>query len=248
MANPGTTTYPAAYDNFDNPVAGVNYENESGYSHAALHSQVHDAIEKIEAALGTHTAGTAVYAKNDGTVSNLEIIGGTQTSGKFDGGTIINSVIGTTNIITLGSIVTNSITADGQNDIVLSPGTAKFVKFQSSRQDSTTNTYQPNSVIQSGWTQIQWGTAVTRIAGTVTFPVAFTSAPIVNCTFLGFKTSGGSATSITQFTATTDDTNSSPRALNITGTSFTPELEFVTGNFGTAYFAGVSWIAIGTIA
>lgn len=248
MANPGTTTYPAAYDAFDNPVAGVNYENESGYSHAALHSQVHDAIEAIETALGTHTAGTALYIRDGGTLTDVEVIGGTQTSVLFDGGTLTNAVIGTSNTITYGSVVTNTIVADGQNDIVLTPGTAKFTKFQTVRQDSTTNSYQPKTVIQTGWTQIQWVASGSRLQGTVSYPVAFTAAPVVVCNFLGFKASGGSATAITQFTSTTDDTNSGVRALNITAGSFTPELEFATGNFGTAYFAGVSWMAIGTIA
>jgi hypothetical protein len=58
MSNSGSTTYPGTLDTFNNPVVNVTLENEAGYSHAALHSQVHDAIEAIESTLGT-TGGTS---------------------------------------------------------------------------------------------------------------------------------------------------------------------------------------------
>lgn len=86
MANTGTTTYPQAIDNYTNPVANVNYENESGFSHAALHSQVHEAVKAIENALGTYTSGTNVFAKKNNETFGTPLV---------TGGTLNNAVIGT---------------------------------------------------------------------------------------------------------------------------------------------------------
>lgn len=85
MANPGTTTYPGTLDAFDNP-GTATYEDDAGYSHFGLHSQVHDAIEAIQSVLGTN-GGTSV-------LKNF-------TAGQFpirvnSGGTMVQTVIGGT--------------------------------------------------------------------------------------------------------------------------------------------------------
>jgi len=58
MANTGTTAYPAAFDDFTN-VGTATYEDDEGFGHTDLHNQAHEAIEAIEAVMGT-TAGTSV--------------------------------------------------------------------------------------------------------------------------------------------------------------------------------------------
>ncbi len=58
MANPGTTKYPGQLDDFDNP-GTATYEDDTGYGHELLHSQVQDATEAIEVTVGT-TAGTNI--------------------------------------------------------------------------------------------------------------------------------------------------------------------------------------------
>jgi hypothetical protein len=58
MANTGTTAYPAALDDFTN-VGTATYEDDAGFGHTDLHNQAHEAIEAIEAVVGT-TAGTSV--------------------------------------------------------------------------------------------------------------------------------------------------------------------------------------------
>jgi len=69
MANTGTTVYPGALDNYTN-VGTATYEDDAGFSHVTLHNQVHEAIEAIEATLGT-TSGTNAFIKNTGgTITN----------------------------------------------------------------------------------------------------------------------------------------------------------------------------------
>ena len=115
MSNTGTTLYPTAYDAFDNP-STTTLENESGFSHAALHSQVHDAIEALERALGTHTLGTAVFAKRNnetfgtvmitgGTINTVVIGTATATGGTYTSITANSAIIGTPSI-TGGTIAT----------------------------------------------------------------------------------------------------------------------------------------------
>jgi len=83
MANPGTTKYPAALDDFTNP-GTATYEDATGYEHDLIESQQHDAIEAIQATLGT-TAGTSIIA--GWSAGDLAC--------KTDGGTVNNAVIGT---------------------------------------------------------------------------------------------------------------------------------------------------------
>lgn len=254
MSNTGSTVYPTAYDSFDNPTT-TTLEHQSGYSHAALHSQVHDAIEKIQTSLGTHPAGTAVFAKRNnesfgtpdiigGTISDGELIGGTVTSSRFDGGTIVNSLIGT-NQITGGTVSVNTINSDGQEHITLTPGTAKLVRIQTIRQDITTNTYQPKTIIQYGWNYIQGDGSNSRLSKDITFPVPFQSPPVVRTNFLAFC--GSVPVSISNFTTTTDSVFEW-RAYNIGTSTFRAEFKTPSSAPGTANFIGFSWEAFGTIA
>lgn len=83
MSNPGTSTYPAALDAFDDP-GTATLQNQAGYSHSALHSQVHDALEKIENVLGTTSGTSNVFAKkNNETFGTPSITGGTIGSAVF---------------------------------------------------------------------------------------------------------------------------------------------------------------------
>lgn len=254
MSNTGTSSFPTAYDAFDNPTS-TTLENQSGFSHSALHSQVHEAIEKIETSLGTHSVGTAVFAKRNnesfgtpditgGTMTDAAFIGGTLTSMKFDGGTVINAIVGTPSI-TGGTINLNVINSNGQEHIKITPGTAKLVAIQTVRQNITTNTYQPNTIIQYGWNYIQGDGSNTRLSKDITFPIPFQSAPVVRTNFLAFC--GSTPVSITNFTTTTDSVFEW-RAYNIGTSTFRAEFKTPSSPPGTANFVGFSWEAFGTIA
>lgn len=103
MSNTGTTTYPATLDDYTNP-GTANLENEAGYSHASLHSQVHEAIEAIESTLGT-TAGTSVL--KDFTAGDFPL--------RIDGGGTLQSTTigGTASSITLGTPTMDFWTTSG---------------------------------------------------------------------------------------------------------------------------------------
>jgi len=57
------TVYPAAIDNFTDPTAGDNL-NSAGVIHATLHTNVNDAVNAIEAELGTNPKGAAISVKD----------------------------------------------------------------------------------------------------------------------------------------------------------------------------------------
>lgn len=57
-SNSGTTVFPGGLDDYANPLT-TTYEDDVGYSHVTIHTQVHAAIEAIEVTVGT-TAGTGV--------------------------------------------------------------------------------------------------------------------------------------------------------------------------------------------
>ena len=57
------TAYPAGLDTFDNPTDTTQMD-DAGFEHDLLHSDVNDAIEAIEAELGTDPAGASVTVKD----------------------------------------------------------------------------------------------------------------------------------------------------------------------------------------
>ncbi len=134
MSNTGTTAYPATLDDYTN-VGTATLENSVGYSHRSLHNQVHEAIEAIEATLGT-TAGTSVIAGwsagavaakknndtlgtptlNAATLSGVGTVSGTVVGGAFTnpattGGTITTAVLNAPTMTGLGTI-TGTINSD----------------------------------------------------------------------------------------------------------------------------------------
>ncbi len=108
-SNPGTTKYPAILDDFANP-GTATYEDTTGYEHDLVESQQHDAIEALEATVGT-TAGTGVLTNfSAGDLAarvNSETLG-TPTIGTAD---IIGGAIGTADI-TGGSVTTATMVAN----------------------------------------------------------------------------------------------------------------------------------------
>lgn len=170
---------------------------------------------------------------NGVTVSSVNL-----KSGAISGAT---TIVGS-GAATLGSVVTNTIGANGANHLALSAGTSKLVKTTLLRQDDTTNTYQVgNSVMLTGWGVITPG--VTNTASeTVTFGITFLQRPIV------VLTPGGDAVSAATYGSgnNTLQGNLAGKATAITTTSFAAYI-FAGGNWAAGNTVFYQWMAIGEI-
>lgn len=126
-----------------------------------------------------------------------------------------------------------SLQVDGKN-------IKKIIDVQ--RQDNTTNSIQEESIVVSGWGFVL-GDGDDAAVGTITFPVTFTSKPIVVVGALGIK-SGSDPADIGDFSAQTF----SSTAYNISTTGFGVVITNVRGNTHTSTNRlGYSWIAFGKV-
>lgn len=97
--------------------------------------------------------------------------------------------------------------------------------------------------IQSGWGAVI-GVAANSVTETVTFPTAFSVAPIVSMQYIGFKTGSSYPTTITDTTA---GANQLCGAGNITTTNFAAMVadKVTATNLSTTIVYAYTWIAIG---
>ena len=192
---------------------------------------------------GTHSGGVLANntigtpAVSAGTWSNPQLIGTPQITG----GTVANALIGTSQI-TGGTATLNTINANGQNNITITPGTASHIRMQYLRQDDTTNTYTTGIIIQHGWGYIQSLNGTTLLTKAVTFGTAFTAAPVVLINAIGFKNGTPPPTDITQFISTSDQNTG---LVSPATTGFSAVVRDVAG--GTQFYWGFSWIAAGQL-
>ena len=94
---------------------------------------------------------------------------------------------------------------------------------------------------QTGWNYTTNPGGANSASKTVTFPTAFSVAPKVIVTALGYKT-GGTPTSVTEFNGLFSGTIATPYVANITTTGFTIYIVAAVGTFG-ASFNGFTWSA-----
>lgn len=147
----------------------------------------------------------------------------------------------------LGRIRVNGLIGTG--DIVLTPAASNIVKSQHNRQDASTNSVAANQVTQVGWGFIT-GNGANQRTSTVTFPQAYTSAPIVVVTQLGFRNNASAPTDITQFTtaATFQVGEIHTTAQSISTTGFQVLMDVgIPANWTSSIHMGYTWMAIGTI-
>lgn len=126
MANSGTTTYPAALDNYTN-VTTSTYEDDTGFGHDTLHNQVHEAIEAIEATLGItggskpfYLVGSSAPAEyiTDGTNDEVEIQAAIDAATTAGGG-IVHLTKGTFNINSPGLAMRDNVILEGQGEATI---------------------------------------------------------------------------------------------------------------------------------
>jgi hypothetical protein len=126
--------------------------------------------------------------------------------------------------------------------------TSTGVKLHAPRQDDTTNSYPTGLLIQHGWGYVAGDNVSRSINDTeITFPTAYTSAPIVVVSG-GLANTGAAPTSITGFGVTSNTTAGS---LAISTTGFTATVRRIStdgadpGVFATGSQYAYQWIAIG---
>jgi hypothetical protein len=118
------------------------------------------------------------------------------------------------------------------------------MRIFSRRQDDTSNSITPNTRVASGIGKVPGaGTASSDVSEAVTFPVAFTTNPIVVCQFAGFMAVSG-----TYNPTGVDDTwgGATFSAEKATTTGFTARgRRNDGGSFASTSDYYYSWIAIG---
>lgn len=197
----------------------------------------------------TLTSGTL----NNVVIGTPTITGGALNNGavgtsQITGGTLNNAVIGTP-AITGGTATLNTINANGDNAIVITPGTSKHLKTQMNFTQGASSSYIPNFVTQGGWGYFT-GNGAINLEGSISFAQSFGTLLGIVITAIGYKAGTTPPTSITQF----DNNMGNMSAIYSAGyksagtTGFNPNIRCETGaTFSTANCYGYSWLAFGVI-
>lgn len=167
---------------------------------------------------------------------------------------IVKGDVGLGNVDNTSDATKNSATAtltnktiSGANNTLSNIASTSLVEgFVRGRlQADTTNSAPTGLTIQHGWGYIV-GNGTARLSKTVTFPVAFSSAPIVIVSFISAAaTAAGTPTSTASFT--TDWSSFRGAASDdITTSNFLMRLE-ATANHSASFNFGFTWIAIGPV-
>lgn len=140
-----------------------------------------------------------------------------------------------------GQLGTNAYT-DGS---VTSPKLAEAF-FRGRYQSNTTNSAPTGLTVQFGWGFLA-GDASDGVQETVTFPAAFSAAPIVVVSYLGARlTASGNPADPSELTASPGDANRYVLAAATTTTNFEVTVGDVAGTSSSINY-GYSWVAIGTV-
>lgn len=153
--------------------------------------------------------------------------------------------------VTIDSIILkdgNAINTTQTDHITITPGTSKLVRIAVLRQNDTTDAYENNSVILTGWGFILGGDAI-GLSETVTMGVTFTSNKLTTvCSPIGFKTSD--PTTVGDITTGFDSDALWAVGPQIASTTqFVARLRKETGEvFSSSNRYLYSWITIGQMA
>lgn len=140
----------------------------------------------------------------------------------------------------------NAANSGGTAKQMLRLGSDNYARYgQWPRQDNTTNSTEDNVLIQYGWGFIT-GDTTEIIKETVTFPVAYTSAPIVMATRAG-NLVGSNPSAVSDLTAAPFATNVTipVASQSITTTNFILNMARSSGTFSNTTRYGYTWVAIG---
>jgi len=153
-----------------------------------------------------------------------------------------------TSYVELQNDGTNSKINSGTGHVVLTPASSKLVKTAVLRQDNTTNTYENDSVVLTGYGFIQ-GDNTINLEEAVTFGVTFAAPPIIILSPLGYR--GSTPSGISSFDGNMANLGNiyAVALKNASETGFNVNLRCETGyTFSNTRYIGYSWIAIGVLA
>lgn len=231
----GTSTWDTVHMSSD--VQGVLGTNNGGTGQTNLSGLTLPSATTSNPTISGTVSGSATYSTPTLTVPVISDF----TSANHDHSS--TSKGGSLGAVTATSLTTNTLSANGANNITLSAGTNKLVKTTVLRQDDTTNTYEVgNSVVLTGWGVITPGVSGAA-SEAVTFGVTFLQRPIVVCT------TGGDATSSTNYgDGGFNIKKITTEAVGILTTGFTVVMLTVdSSSWSAGNTVFYQWIAIGEI-
>jgi hypothetical protein len=126
------------------------------------------------------------------TINSPTILNATISADTVSGYTTSNS--GTIYGVSVASgVIASAALAGAVNTAALAANAvtgAKIASYSTNRDNNGTNTTESVAKLQTGWAAATAGGTVSSLTATVTFPVAFSSAPIVVCVFGGDQIGG----------------------------------------------------------
>lgn len=254
------TSFPGGIDSLTNPISTDKLNNPD---HAGQHSNVNDGMEAVQAKVGADSS--AVVTSHDYMLDNaagrfkahdhsgddsensslLPLTMGLPNDVYYEGRNAADS--GDVSLIKADASDAIIVGENDSNDhTVINAGTSKLVKIKVLRQDDTSNSYEENTVILSGWGYMQGDGVAVTYGETVTFGITFSQAPVLVLGYPGYKLTTA-PTSIADFTnqhAGAGFHNVGSQA--ITTTQFTAVFGLYAAAPATQY-NGYSWLAVGEL-
>lgn len=184
------------------------------------------------------------------TFSSSTTISSSEVNDNFDvlynevNGNISAANLATDSVTTAKIADSNVTTAKIADDAVTSAKLAEaFIRGR--YQANTTNSSPTGLILQHGWGFLVGDGANTYRTEAITYPTAFSSAPIVIVTYLGFVTTGTTPTSPASFASSHHTAGAMTiNAYATTTTGFNIAMRLYT-TMPTNQNQGYSWIAIG---
>ena len=145
--------------------------------------------------------------------------------------------------VTTAKINDSAVTTAKINDGAVTSAKLAEAFFRGRYQADTTNSQPTGLTVQFGWGHIQ-GDNSGDLSETLTFPTAFSSAPVVILNPIGVANS--SPSDITSFNQTVTD-SSTVYPHTIAASSCTVAFNKDTGQYSNTKYFGYTWLAIGEV-
>jgi len=240
----------------DSPTfAGINVDGTSTFNDSGTDVDFRVEGNTDENLVFVDASTNRVGIGTNAPIVKLEVNGFVLARGKFntinDNGYWQQNSGGTSrNVINLDFNDQIVIGADGQNDhTIINAGSSKLVKTKILRQDDTSDSYDENTVILTGWGYKQ-GDNSYNMTERISFGITFSSAPVVVANVNGVKISSIPA-DITELGSGALGTNLLTESISTSG--FTVRLMRASwdgtdpGTLGSNAYWGYTWFAVGKL-